>query len=85
MYPGFMGGDGFGEVAGHLKAQQGIYDTTTKAGQQGYLKNERSKLGIAPSNNPDFDYADVAVRQYGRYINEFRPFEEELLQAIINQ
>ena len=57
------------------------FDTTTKEGQQSYLKNERSKLGIAPSNNPDFDYADVAVRQYGRYINEFRPFEEELLQS----
>jgi hypothetical protein len=80
MFPGFEGSD-LGEIVGNLKARQGVYDTTTKAGQQGYLKNERSKLGLTASSNPDFDYADVAVRQYGRYINDFRPFEEEMLRG----
>lgn len=56
------------------------FDTNTKEGQQAYLENERTLLGLTPSNNPDFDYADVAVRQYGRYINDFRPFEEEMLR-----
>lgn len=75
---GEMGGGFYGFTPAPPKT---AFDTTTKEGQQSYLKNERSKLGITPSNNPDFDYADVAVRQYGRYINDFRPFEEEILQS----
>tara|TARA_Y100000004_G_C8848174_1_gene383535 strand:+ start:76 stop:759 length:684 start_codon:yes stop_codon:yes gene_type:complete len=74
---GEMGGGFYGFTPAPTKT---AFDTTTKEGQQGYLKNERSKLGLSPSANPDFDYADVAVRQYGRYINDFRPFEEEMLR-----
>ena len=39
----------------------------------------RAELGLAPNVDPDKTYSDVSIRQYGRYINEFRPFEEETL------
>ena len=43
------------------------------------LQRTASTLGLEPVNNPDVEFANVAVRQYGRYINDFRPFEEEML------
>ena len=39
----------------------------------------RAELGLAPNVDPDKTYSDVSIRQYGRYINDFRPFEEETL------
>jgi len=35
--------------------------------------------GLEPNVDPDKTYGDIAIRQYGRYISEFRPFEEEMV------
>ena len=51
----------------------------TKVGQQQYLADQRQRFGLDAVATPDFEFANTAVRQYGRYITDFRPFEEEML------
>lgn len=54
-------------------------NVNTKVGQQQYLADQRIRFGLDTVANPDFEFANTAVRQYGRYITDFRPFEEEML------
>ena len=50
-----------------------------KALNQRELQQNASSLGLDPVSDPDFEFANTAIRQYGRYISDFRPFEEEML------
>lgn len=50
-----------------------------KALNQRELQQNAMSLGLDPVSDPDFEFANTAIRQYGRYITDFRPFEEEML------
>ena len=50
-----------------------------KALNQRELQQNASSLWLDPVSDPDFEFANTAIRQYGRYISDFRPFEEEML------
>ncbi len=50
-----------------------------KALNQRELQQNAMSLGLDPVSDPDFEFANTAIRQYGRYISDFRPFEEEML------